>query len=195
MTTMTEMTLWHFFFDGQQGDSKGAHRIGDEHVAEVRTRLGADLPVGLEAGFRSSLDDGLKGVLSTSLGDVVAGGWNHYRELRRARDPKEHPPDEIVTVQIGEHSISSSHRPQLVVTMNGAALGPPVEFEVELRLDLTAATLKVQGGEIREIRAGQCVGTGTLRCGPALLAERRSRAVTLPGVITLHQSDAAAAGA
>ena len=186
MTTTSEMTLWHFFFEGRDGQPGAA--IAEEHVVELRKHIGSSLPVGLDASFRSSLDDGLKGVLSTSIGDIVAGGWNHYRELRESRDRKKHPPEEIVSVPVGKHSISSSHRPRLEMTINGAPLGPPVTFEVELRLNITAATLKVQGGEIREIRPASCTGAGTLKCGPALLAERQSRAVALPGVITLNKA-------
>jgi len=188
MTTMSDMTLWPFFFEGQDGQPGAPHGIADERVAELRKHIGDDLPVGLEASVRSSFDDGLKGVLSTSIGDVVAGGWNHYRELRKSRDPKKHAPEEIVSVPVGKHSISSSHHPRLEMTLNGAPLGPPVVFDIELQLNITAATLKMQGGEIREIRPGSCKGTGTLRWGKALLAKRQTRTVTLPGVITLNQS-------
>ena len=185
MTPKTDMTLWHFFFEERHGQLNAQQGVADERVAELRHRIGGDLPVGLEASFRSSFDDGLKGVLSTSIADIVAGGWVHYRELRKARGKKKHPPEEVVLVPVGKHSISSSHRPRLELTVNGAPLPKgAIEFEVEFRLDVIGATLTVQGGAIREIRVGSCTGSGTLKYHNAVLAENKSRALRLPGVIT-----------
>ena len=183
--TIADATLWTVFFGKEQNAEERTERIlADVQMKEVRQQLHG-MPVSLIGGFRSSLDDGLRSLLSVSVRDVIAGGWNTYTELKEYKDVSKHPPDEANVVYIKEHTITSSHRPHLELRMGQKNLAS-VEIGIELALQIEAVALTVSAGRIREVRPGACTASGTVKCGQATLAHRESEPITLPGVITVN---------
>jgi hypothetical protein len=76
--------------------------------------------------------------------------------------------------------------PYLEILLTGL---PPqrIDFVVRVALTIEAATLRIQDGRIWEARTGACTAEGSLSCGPATLAERKTRSLVLPGAITFPE--------
>jgi hypothetical protein len=186
-----EPTLWSIFFgdSANDGEERTDRILADARLGELRKRLHG-MPVSLTAGFRSSLDDGLKSIMSVTLRDVVTGAWDSYTGLKEYSDAKKYPPQERVVAPLKQHTISSSHRPHLELRV-AEQLVATIEIEVELALEIDAITLTMQAGKVREVRPGSCKATGTVKCGKTTLAQRKSESVVLPGVIVVRKFDVA----
>jgi hypothetical protein len=125
-------------------------------------------------------------LLDIRLADIMAGAWCKYRSLLRYADARQHPPDESVVVPLGEHDIDSRHSPAVEILMNNTPV-LKLTFAVDLTLTVKGALLRIQNARIREIRPGDVSARGKIAFGPAVIAERKSRTVTLPGSIDLGE--------
>ena len=123
-------------------------------------------------------------ILDVGFDDILFGAWKKYRELQQYTDTNKHSPDEVVLVPLVEHTITSTHRPYIDLFVNEKRVGHIV-FTITLRLKLEGIVLKIQGGKIREVKAGACDGEGSLKIGDVPLAEGKLISFDLPGVITL----------
>jgi hypothetical protein len=171
-----------------KGDSRvpsTAAYAGDE-LARLRVQLADEVPAGFWDTANDALADSLRQILSTPITEILAGGWNTYRSLRKYQDAKKYPPDEVILVPLKEHKISSSHKPRIEILVNDQLVGT-IEFEIKLGLEIEMATLKIQGGKIREVEAGAITGTGTLTCGSATLLECKSKRIHLPRVLSFGE--------
>jgi hypothetical protein len=125
-------------------------------------------------------------LLDIRLADIMAGAWCKYASLLRYADPRLHPPDESVVVPLAEHDIDSKHSPAIEVLMNNTPV-LKLTFAVDLTLTVKGAVLRIQNARIREIRPGDVSAKGKIAFGPAVIAERKSGTLTLPGSIDLGE--------
>lgn len=123
-------------------------------------------------------------LLDIRLADVMAGAWCKYSSLRRYADPQQFPPDESVVVPLIDHDIDSTHSPAIEVIINDTPV-LKLTFSIELALHLKSAVVRIQDAHIREIRPGEVNAEGKIAFGPAVIAERKSATLTLPGSIDL----------
>jgi len=182
---MSDQALTTFFaFDGSQPSERQLEIIG---AAGSLTAAGQALPrkppLGVWAGLSRAVGRALQEALQVNMGDVLVSGWNTYQSLFEYADPDKHPPKEIASVTLWEHTITSSHEPRVDVLVNGKKVAT-ITFGVDLELQFESATLTIQGGRILEVKAGTCVGKGVLKCEGAVLMERASAEVSLPGRLT-----------
>jgi hypothetical protein len=125
-------------------------------------------------------------LLDIRLSDILAGAWCKYRSLRKYADPQQYPPEESVVVPLADHDIESDHAPFIEVVINDTPV-LKLTFSVDLALHVESAVLRIQNARIREIRPGEVNVTGTIAYGPAVIAERKSSTLTLPGSIDLGE--------
>jgi hypothetical protein len=125
-------------------------------------------------------------LLDIRLAAIMASAWSRYAMLRKYADPKQHPPDESVIVPLAEHDIDSKHSPAIEVLMNNTPV-TKLTFAVKLTLTVKGVALRVQNARIREIRPGEVTAKGKISYGTAVIAERKSRTLTLPGSIDLGE--------
>lgn len=128
----------------------------------------------------------LKTLLDVDLGQIILSSWERYRLLSKYGDREAYPPEETILVPMIEHKIQSTHRPSVEILINEAPVGR-LDFDIRLTLKLEGVVLKVRDGRVREIRAGSCRGSGTLRCGDILIKEQKTRKFDLPGRIDLGE--------
>jgi len=119
-------------------------------------------------------------LLRLDLGAIVVGGWKKVSELQRYADPAKYPPDETVFVTLGQHTVTSSHKPSLDIVVDGAKVDT-VPFELKLTLTLDTATLTIRAGEVLAAAPGSCQAAGELKCEGYSLVKRESKTVKLPG--------------
>ena len=176
-------TLWDFFQTEALNDQQAGTVWASETLTRARRQFDHQVPLPFWSSARGAIDEALQQALHVSLLDILAGGWNKYRDLIEYRDRKKHPPSEIARYHLYQHTISSKHKPQIEIYINDRRLGS-LDFELTLALEIDSADMKIQDAKIWEISPGSCRGSGKLTLGPALLLERRTSPLRLPAVIS-----------
>ena len=125
-------------------------------------------------------------LLRVDLGAILVGGWKKVRELERYADPAKCPPDETIFVKLGQHTVTSSHKPSLDIVVDGVKVDT-VPFELKLTITLDTALLTIRGGEVLAVAPGACKAAGEFKCEGFSLVKRESRTVKLPGKWTFKQ--------
>jgi hypothetical protein len=154
-------------------------------MRELRKRVAHPLRPSLWPAARRAVADALAPVLRLRLADVLVAGWNEYRELAKYKDREEYPPDKIVDVALGEHTITSKHEPRVEILVNGKRFAE-LHFEVEIEMEIDTATLEIQDAKIKSVSTGECEATCTLRCEGVTLAQS-SRTFELPGTLSFGE--------
>ena len=155
-------------------------------VTELRRPLEeARLPGGW-VGLRDKILAGAGGLLDIRLLDVMGWAWKKGRELEAYRDPERYPPDKTFSVPLVEHKITSTHTPHVDIRMNDKKVGC-IHFAVNIEIAIKAMTLEIRNARIKKIHAGDCTAKGRFLCEGALLAERESTPLDLPGTVDLGE--------
>lgn len=183
MSANTEDTLWDFFGSHPLSDNQAGTVWSGEALSKVGQELRGKVPGPFWPSARRAIDQALQQLLSVPMSQIIAGGWNQYRALTEYRDRKKHPSEEVALFPLGQHTITSTHKPQIEILVNDRRIGS-VDFEIRLAMEIEAAILKIQDGRIWEVEVGSCRGGGTLMFGPAILFERKTGKVRLPAVIS-----------
>ena len=93
-------------------------------------------------------------------------------------------PDEVVYLELTEHSINSDHKPSLDVRIKGATV-KKIELGVQLGFKLRGFVLKIQNGGLKEIQTGNCEARGTIKYGTLMIAEKKLEPIKLPLTIAI----------
>lgn len=185
---MSDQTLTSFFaFDASQPSDRQLQIIGAAgSLVAAGQALRRKPPLAVWTNVSRAVGRALQQALQVNITDVLVAGWNTYQSLLEYADPTKHPPQEVANVTLWEHTITSSHEPRVDLLVNGAQVAT-IRFGVDLELQFESATLTIQGGKILEVKAGTCVAKGTLKCEGAVLAERSSAEIALPGRMTFGE--------
>ena len=124
----------------------------------------------------------LASLLDIPLWDVIDKAWTEGKLFDKYCDPENYDRNELITIGLKDHEISSAHKPSIDVLLNGKKMDS-IKFQIDLTLTLTGAVLQVRGGDIEEIRAGQIQGSATVACEGVSLFTRQTEKMNLPGTI------------
>lgn len=124
-------------------------------------------------------------LLHLDLGAILVGAWKKVSEFQRYADPSRYPPDETVFVTLGQHTVTSSHRPHLDIVVDGVKVDT-IPFEVTLTVTLEAALLTIRGGEVLAVAAGSGQAGAEFTCEGYTLVSRESRSIEFPGTWTFN---------
>lgn len=180
------VTLKEFFTTRSKfGFSEIKSRIEkSDQVASLREQVSnavgkSGWPVTLEEIHKKIAD-----LLDISILDILIGGWNTYRGLRKYLDKEKYPPTQSILVPLAEHTVKSEHHPYIEILIND---GPAIKIAFEATLTFAARNvmLLVQDGKIKSVKTGEIKGKGTIKCEGALLLEQDFRAIPLPGSVDL----------
>lgn len=133
---------------------------------------------------RGLVVDKVSSLLDFELKDVLLAAWKKNEEIIRCLSDTATSPDATKAVALAGHTIRSSHTPKLDIKLDGKKIGE-ILFKLDLSMKLEGFVLKIQGGEIREIRTGTCQGSGTFKCEDFVILEKKTGQVQLPGTIML----------
>jgi hypothetical protein len=154
------------------------------HDTDVMVRLRSSLTEApdLVRNFATeSVSDALNSVLNIPLSDVLAAAWKTRHELREYCDQSKYPPGQVNNYVLAQHTISSNHRPRFQVQFDGTPCGPDIEFDVALSLIVEAACLEIVNARITKATTGTIQGSGQISCAGAILVERKTAKVDIPG--------------
>lgn len=150
-------------------------------VRQASTPYSAAIP-------KAALAAAIGGLLNVPLMDVVARAWNEGRLFEKYLDPERYDPDEVISVSLRQHEITSTHQPKIDVVLNGETLDS-IDFELEIKLTLDGVILQVQGGTIRAVQSGSIKGEGTLKCENLIVFHRETETMNLPGAVKFPPRD------
>jgi hypothetical protein len=163
----------------------GALLFGDQHdEEELRNRLHEQ---GALKGLAEALDrvpPGLRDVAVDRIGHVaqrvldvdvlgVLGlGWQKYERLADAAQRTLRTPGSEEIVDLTTHRITSTHEPQVEVTVDGVAVAT-VGLRLELSAELHAVQAVVTAGTLIALRTGKADLTADLSCEGVPVAQGR----------------------
>ncbi len=136
------------------------------------------------AELATEIGEKLEEMFDIRLSDVLTAAWKDYQALTECADRTKHPADETIRLPMVDHSIETTLRPCLDVTVGAR---PPIRigFEITLALELNGLVLNIQDATIRAIRIGSCRAKASVKCEQVKLIERATKELDLPGRIVL----------
>jgi hypothetical protein len=134
----------------------------------------------------------LTGLLDIGLADVLVGGWNKAFAVRQQLEKSLKTPGKDVFLQLGEHKITSEHKPYVALMKDGHELGR-LPFSANIEIVLQGAVLRILDGAIKEIQTGRVKGKGTVKCGRFMLVEKEIQPIDIPGTLAVPTTASVAA--
>src|ERR1700730_3829323 len=126
-------------------------------------------------------------LLDIQIPGLLLAAWKKCDELQTALEESKKSPQSVTYVGLADHTINSEHTPYIEVRISKA---PPkkIEFKLKLVFKLKACELKIQGGLIKQARAGACEVEGTLPRGSFVIATKKLAPIRLPGSFPIEKS-------
>lgn len=181
----TPITLAELFRSSEQEGPSDRQILVAQTGDNLRAQIDDVPEVGwgpLEEEVGNSLDQ----LLDVRISDIFAGAWTKLEELQEYRDGKKHPADETSIVPLHRHTIKSSHKPKIRI-YSGQTEIATLEFSVDAQFEVAMANLKVRGGRIIEVDAGEYKMTGKISLAGKTLLKKSTRAYQLPGHLSLGE--------
>ena len=126
--------------------------------------------------------DGLRQILDLPVGDLLCRAWITHPGLRRQLESSI-VPERLTLFDLGEHEITSRHRPRIDVRAQSRTLGSlPFDLSISLRVQL--GRLQLQERRLMRATLGACWAGGTLRLGRAPLLTMDPREIDLPSPLS-----------
>lgn len=199
-TTAPDVTLIQFFdLENAKARKDGLNALyGTQTMRSVQALL-AGAPSLLQNHVAQSVTEALNDALNVKLVDILIAAWSSRRELAQYLDRSKFPRDELIDHALGKHEVFSAHKPRLQIMLDASPIGPEFEFDIVVKLQLEATTLRVQDGRIMFARIGKASGMGAIKCEDTTLFARASKPIALPqtlsfgnGLVIARPKDAAA---
>ena len=136
---------------------------GETALAEVRKRFQKELPKVAWNRVAGEIDARAGEALSTKVEDILGAAWAQVERLREYSDPELHPPEETVEAPLVDHTVESSHAPEVAVLIDDSEVAT-LNFTIQLELRIEGCVLEVRDGRIRKVQSGICRIAGSLAC-------------------------------
>jgi len=133
------------------------------------------------------------GILKVPLLDIIVRAWNEGKLFQKYLDPQHYDPEEVISITLRKHEVSSTHKPRIDVVLNGQTIDS-IDFDLDITLALDGVILQVQGGAIRQVKTGQIKGKATLKCENLIVFERETEAMDLPGTLNFPREPSGDSG-
>ncbi len=178
-------TLLDFF--GQKKDESNLKQLhSKEVIGKLKKQLNEECQTHEWKVVWKSIIGHIDKLLKINIVEIMMRPWKNYGGLAKYKDPQKYPPDRTYIVPLLEHTISSSHNPQIVVELEPLFKTTiPVDITVELLLKGFA--LEIQAGKIKKIHTGECKGSGLVQCMNVTLLRKELENIALPGIIDLGE--------
>jgi len=164
---------------------KGIAEPGDDRWNAVQERLSEEVKGIKWTAAMPDLAPKLCQLLEIKIPDVLLAAWKKAGELQAVIEKSKLTPEEMIYLELAEHSINSEHKPSIDVKLRGAKV-KTIELLVQLGFKLKGFVLKIQNGAISEIQTGQCEVKGTIKYAGLNIAEKKLAPIKLPLTIPLE---------
>ena len=121
-------------------------------------------------------------LFNVPLPDVMVTSWKKVGGLQALLEKSRNSPDEVMYLELAQHSINSEHKPHLEMRVKDLPV-KKIEFLVKLAFNLKGFVLKVKAGAIQEIQTGACEVKGTISYAGQVIVEKKLSPIKLPGAI------------
>jgi hypothetical protein len=184
----TEVVTLRDLFDLTEANFAGAATaaiLATQTLAPLELQLLKEMKYFPWKSFAASLGRHALELFRTHLSDILLGAWQKYHVLSEYADSSKHPPGELASVPVFEHTVKSEHHPHLEIRFREQTY--EIVFDVELELTLKELILQVQDARIKAIQSGVVEGSGTISLGPAELVKAPFKPRPLPGILRLGE--------
>ena len=156
----------------------------DDRWKEFRDRIGKEVKGIKWTAAMPDLAEKVCELLNIKIPNILVAAWKKAKELQTVLETSKATPDEVVYLELAEHTINSDHKPSLDVRIKGATI-KKIELGVQLGFKLRGFVLKIQNGGITEMQTGQCEAKGTIKYGTLMIAEKKLEPIKLPLTIAI----------
>ncbi|TNJ34169.1 hypothetical protein [Prosthecochloris vibrioformis] len=125
-------------------------------------------------------------LLDIDITRILLKTWKKNLSLDKYSDTDAYPPDRTYLQPLIDHTITSWHKPALVLNVDGV-INQTIDFEVYLLFKLRGFTLEIQNGRIMKIHTGNLGLKARMKCIMFILLDRDIRSVNLPKAIDLGE--------
>lgn len=115
---------------------------------------------------------------------MMIGAWKDFRELKECADSDKHPPDERITLSLVDHALEASFEPHIDIAISGLPT-VRIDFEISAEIEFEGIELTIENAVVRSLRIGSCQAAAKVKCEGAVIFERSSRRLELPGEMRL----------
>jgi hypothetical protein len=166
-------TLEQFFGIEGKGRWSPEELERNQEFSELKEVLTAEAPgLGWTGAFAKVAEE-IPKLFQVSTTDIMVKAWNNFRILFKYLNQEHYPPDEVIYLELGEHTIKSEHHPHIEIILNGKTI-KKILFHILVTLNFKEVTLKIQDGKIKEITPVSCEGKGVCKLGEFDLLERKT---------------------
>ena len=123
-------------------------------------------------------------LFNVPLPDVLVTSWKKVGALQDLLEKSRKSPDEVMYLELAQHSINSEHKPHLEMRIKDLPV-KQIEFPVKLVFNLKGFVLKVKAGAIQQIQTGTCEVKGTISYAGQVIVEKKLTPIKLPGTINV----------
>jgi len=178
-------------------------------VRDALTQQDPDSP-GRWQDFQQRVSQEVKGVkwtaampdLASKIGELfdvpipglLTASWKKADVLQQRLKESEKSPEEVIYVELADHTIQSEHHPYIEVRLQNAPV-KKIQFTLKLSFRLKGFVLKLQAGQIREIQTGACELAGSIQFQGVTVIEKKPSPIKLPGSIPVDEKAEAPAAA
>lgn len=158
--------------------------LDGEDLRSLRQRLVEKLSKVSWPGLSGDIKTKIKDLLSVTIPDILIRAWNEAGILNKYINREKYDPEEIILIELKEHTVSSKHKPYLDVEVNNTSIGR-IDFEVDIEILVKGGVLKIQDARIRQLRTGTLKISGVIHCEGLEITKKESKEISLPGAIEL----------
>ncbi len=119
-------------------------------------------------------------LFDVALPDILVTSWKKVGGLQALLEKSRNAPDEVMYLELAQHSINSEHKPHLEMRIKDLPV-KKIEFLVKLVFNLKGFVVKIQKGAIQEIQTGACEVKGTISYAGHVILEKKLTPIKLPG--------------
>jgi hypothetical protein len=118
--------------------------------------------------------------------DVLVVAWKKAQNIQKVIGESRRSPGETMYIELADHTIRSEQHPYIEIKVEDVMV-KKIEFETQLTFALKGFILKIQAGEIKEIRTGTCEIEGVVQYAGQTIAEKKLEQIQLPGSLIIHE--------
>ena len=171
------------------------HRLNDAQqkqfdaepkVAQIRQYLQQHAPKNSWDVFRTEILTQFENLLAIPLRPLLIRSWNQHQDIQQISLSQSRTRSQNNVLPLATHTLCSHQQPCLVMQVEaGKTISLPLNIVLEL--SLSNVILKLDHGKVISIISGICHGSGHIKYGDTLLAQREFMGFRLTDRISVSQ--------
>lgn len=140
---------------------------------EFQGRLGSEIKTIKWPAAMPDLVSKIGELFNVPLPDLLVASWKKADALQALLEESRKNPEKVTFLELAEHIIRSEYHPYIEIRIAGVPLPKKIEFTVRLSVSLKGIILRIKGGTIAEIQAGNCEFEGKVQYADLTIADKK----------------------